>query len=172
MKISTRTGDKGETSLFSGRRVSKSSEVIELLGSIDELTSLLGACRFVIGHEGGKKVCKMIDRIQDDLYRIMSIIGFEMKAQPHIKEISDKDIVYLESEIERLEVKIGEIKEFVKPGRTEAASRFHIARSVCRRCERRAVLLSQEGMVVPELILVYLNRLSDLLFLLAIRYEK
>ncbi|MBD3360200.1 cob(I)yrinic acid a,c-diamide adenosyltransferase [Candidatus Peregrinibacteria bacterium] len=181
MKISTKTGDKGNTNLPSGDRVSKGTNIVKFLGELDELQSFLGWCRFVVGVEDGKEACKIVDRVQEDLFRMMSIAGADMKTLETVDEISDKDVKFLEKEIEKYEKFVGDRKEFVKPGKTEAGSRFHIARAVCRRAERYAVRYfeslkngknQQSGKIVQsDFLLKYLNRLSDLLFLLACKFE-
>lgn len=195
MKISTKNGDKGMTSLYSGKRVLKNSPVIEALGALDELQSFIGFCRFVIGFKDGKAVCGILDKIQDDIYKIMAIVGGEEKEKnsPLVvtnyrekftlkselrnnNQISQPpDVEFLEKEIEKYERRFGNIRKFVKPGMNEAGARFHIARTVCRRAERRVVAYFAEKEMEKkggeEYILKYLNRLSDLLFLMACKFE-
>lgn len=166
MKISTKTGDKGMTKLFTGERVSKDCLVIEVLGNLDELQSFVGWCRFVSGIKGGMDVCKVLDKIQRDLYLIMAFIG-----GGKIKKLSENDVKFLEKEIGKYEKSVGNLKKFILPGTTEAACRFHIARTVCRRAERRMVTMVTQEKLGMSVILKYLNRLSDLLFLMACRYE-
>lgn len=197
LKITTKTGDKGSTSLFGGRRVSKASVFIELAGELDELQSFLGWCRCGDGREGrddlrGKRgrsadgFADLIDRIQGDVYRIMSIAGFEMKCPGNIRAINDADVKFLEKESEKYSAMIAKQMKFIKPGSTEVAARLHIARCVCRRVERRCVACTASAMAdggsdaksaggAPEVfgfILKYLNRLSDLLFVMAYSFEK
>jgi len=158
MKITTKTGDKGETSLFGGRRVSKASVFIELVGELDELQSVVGwACL-----ECSMYYMEILERAQDDIYRMMSVVGFEMKCPGNIKAIDVEDVGFLESEIEKRQDSVADIKAFIRPGGSEAAARLHIARTVCRRVERRMVVAEVEGEMLK-----YLNRLSDLLFILA-----
>ena len=172
MKITTKTGDKGETSLFGGRRVSKSSSFIELVGELDELQAIVGWCRVAMKGEDALAM----DKIQDDLYRMMSVVGFEFKCPTNIKMIDENDVEFLEKEMGKYEEEMDKVKEFVRPGGSELATRLHIARTVCRRVERGLVKmesgLSGEGKdaaVAAEKILKYLNRLSDFLFVLAYR---
>lgn len=170
MKITTKSGDTGETSLFGGKKVSKNSPVIEVIGALDELQAFIGFCKFVVGFDDGKDICKILDKVQDDLYRMMSVVGFEMEHPENIKEISEKDLEYLEKEGKKHEGEIKDLHNFVKPGTSEASSRFQIARTVCRRVERRMVEF-EDAIGLPDLYLKYLNRLSDLLFVLAYKFE-
>lgn len=247
MKITTKTGDKGETSLFGGRRVSKASAFIELVGELDELQAVVGWCgveggRMVAGREvrepggmaagvgeagrvGGEhgasngklSPVKLLKKIVDDLYRMMSIVGFEMKCPRNIQPIGEEDVEFLEKEMAKYEEAVGNLAAFVRPGgSSELAARLHIARTVCRRVERRMVgvirgeaggmkeragegmetnavagkygnsvreslatgdyevkhvpgnvLTDQTNPDVTKFMLKYLNRLSDLLFVLA-----
>ncbi|MFH1218590.1 MAG: cob(I)yrinic acid a,c-diamide adenosyltransferase [Candidatus Peregrinibacteria bacterium] len=145
MKISTKTGDKGETGLIGGKRVSKGSGVVEVLGSLDELVAVLGVCKVA----GDEELRVVLCRVQRDLGGMMTSVagGAEFSG----------DLEYLESEIESRED--GADCDFVVPGRDELDARLHLARAICRRCERNAV---REKM--GEDVLKYLNRLSDLLF--------
>jgi cob(I)alamin adenosyltransferase len=175
MKITTKTGDKGETSLFGGRRVSKASSFIELVGELDELQAVVGWCR--VGMDGEDALA--MDKIQDDLYRIMSMVGFEFKCPGNIRAIDESDVEFLEKEMGKYEEEMDKVKAFVRPGGaggSELAARLHIARTVCRRVERGLVLYEptrlSSGMVgfeekAPSMISKYLNRLSDFLFVLA-----
>lgn len=186
IKITTKTGDKGSTSLFGGRRVSKASPYIELVGELDELQSFLGWCRCGDGGGGKRGFVNLIDRLQGDVYRIMSIAGFEMKCPGNIKAINDADVKFLEKEAEKYSVAIAKQMKFIKPGSTEVAARLHIARCVCRRVERRCVACTASAMAdggsdaksasgeseVFGFILKYFNRLSDLLFVMAYSFEK
>lgn len=171
MKITTKTGDKGETSLFGGSRVSKGSFVIEVLGELDELQTFLGWCRFIGGVRGGKLVCAVINKIQDDLGTMMAVVGCH---KGKVRELGEKDVEWLEGVMKKYGGAVANLKEFVLPGTSEASSRFHIVRSVCRRAERVAVrYFAEEEVDVhgSDVILKYLNRLSDLLFVLAIKFR-
>lgn len=190
IKITTKTGDKGSTSLFGGRRVSKASPYIELVGELDELQSFLGWCRWrergkgnaihkkISGRAAEQNFADLIDRIQGDVYRMMSIAGFEMKCPKNIRAIGDADVKFLEKESEKYSVTIAKQMKFIKPGSTEMAARLHIVRCVCRRVERRCVACegeigkSDSVREVFGFILKYLNRLSDLLFAMAYSFEK
>lgn len=165
MKITTKTGDKGETSLFGGRRVSKSSSFIELVGELDELQAVVGWCRVAMKGEDALAM----DRIQDDLYRMMSVVGFEFKCPGNIKMIEESDVEFLEGEMKKHEEEMDKVKAFVRPGKSELAARLHIARTVCRRVERGMVNTMNEEKHEASSILKYLNRLSDFLFVMAYR---
>ena len=171
MKITTKTGDKGETSLFGGGRVSKGSFVIEVLGELDELQTFLGWCRFVGGMRGGKLVCGVIDKIQEDIGKMMAVIGCH-KGKVH--EISEKDVEWMEGVMKKYGSVVEGLKGFVKPGTNEVSARFHVARSVCRRVERVVVRYFVEDDVEvrgSDVILKYLNRLSDFLFILGVKFR-
>lgn len=191
MKITTKTGDMGQTSLFGGRRVSKSCGIIELVGELDELQAVVGWCKVEAemgmrnsgrvngtnlqnGGLSSRKVSpvKLFDKIQNDIYRIMSVVGFGMKCPKNIKPIGEKDVEFLEKEMEKYEQVAGDLNKFVRPGGSEISARLNIARTVCRRVERRVVAGMIEGIVdesqVAGEILKYLNRLSDLLFVITL----
>lgn len=173
MKITTKTGDRGETSLFGGRRVSKASPYIGTLGHLDELQSYVGWARCALAEsDSSEKVCEALDRMQDDIYRMMSIVGFEMKVPKTIQAICEKDVEFLESIIEAQQDKLKDLNKFIRPGSNEIAARLHIARSFCRRVERLFVADQiADQFKGAELIIMYLNRLSDCLFVLAYQFE-
>lgn len=166
MKISTKMGDKGESGLLTGKRDRKSAGIFDVLGDLDELSAFLGLCKCGIG-EGHADLVEMVEKIQNDLYLMMGLIGNEM-ILPEGSEIgvSDKDVIILEGYLEKYEKEMGDLGAFVKPGKNEISARFHVARTVCRRAERRLVELGEE-LEVPEGLMRYLNRLSDLLFVVA-----
>lgn len=190
MKITTKTGDDGFTSLFGGKRVSKASCFIEAVGELDELNSFLGWVKAAGGADG--KLVGLIDKIQDDLYRMMAVIGSGLKCPKNVAEISETDVEFLEKEILKRQGSVKKLRKFIRPGGGELSSRLHIARSVCRRAERG--LVRMKGELLPEKeagldeknkadakpaggaglteSLKYLNRLSDLLFILACSLKK
>ena len=165
MKIYTKTGDKGETGLFGGGRVSKSSTRVDAYGEIDELNSVIGLVR-----------TEPIDATLDALFaRVQSALfdlGAELatppdsKAELGIPTITDADVLALELAIDRAESELPPLKTFVLPGGCRAAAYLHLGRTVCRRAERRLVTLGEEE-GVRETCIRYLNRLSDALFVLA-----
>ncbi len=172
MKIATKTGDDGSTGLFGGRRISKSSSVVDVLGCLDELQTFVGWCKVCAKeakNESGAKIANHLYKIQDDLYRIMGEISGGGAA------ISEKDVAWMEELIEEYERTAGTLDKFVKPGENELSARSHIARTVCRRAERAFVkfMMNEESEAAKtsknfrKIVLKYLNRLSDLLFLMS-----
>ncbi len=164
MKIYTKTGDSGETSLLGGQRVKKSDIQIETYGTVDELNSWIGLIRDQNMDETYKS---QLIEIQDRLFTIGSLLASQLKGvKMKLPEIGESDIEYLESSIDDMNEALPEMKSFVLPGGHTIVSYSHIARSVCRRAERLAVALKDIGFE-NEIVLKYLNRLSDYLFVLA-----
>jgi cob(I)alamin adenosyltransferase len=163
-KIYTKTGDAGETSLIGGVRVSKSHIRIESYGTIDELNSYLGLIKDQIET---KELSEIIYEIQDRLFTIGSVLASDPeKSNMKIPDLHQEDVIVLENAIDKMNEVLPELKSFVLPGGNVLASHCHVARCICRRAERLVVLLAQNA-PVPELIVSYLNRLSDYLFVLA-----
>ncbi len=171
MKIYTKGGDKGQTSLLGGKRVSKSDIRIEAYGTIDELNANIGLLKdYEISDDYKDKLLKT----QHDLFKIGSILACEVDpAQYNLPKIEDYDITEIEKNIDEMEKELPVLKNFILPGGDLAVSQCHLARCVCRRSERLIVLLSEEE-DVDDVIIRYLNRLSDFLFVLArkISYDK
>ncbi len=160
MKIYTRGGDQGMTSLFGGQRVSKDDLRVEAYGTLDEANSLLGV---VLSFCGDKEIMELIVDLQNQLFLVSAELA-NPKATPNDR-LSEM-IKYLEEQIDHYDNEIPPLKQFVLPGGNHPAAFLHLTRTVVRRAERRvATLLQREA--VPENILVYLNRLSDLLFVMA-----
>jgi cob(I)alamin adenosyltransferase len=166
MKIYTKTGDKGTTSLIGGTKVPKSHLRIEAYGSIDELNSYLGLCRDILEDDQTRKT---ILEIQDRLFTIGSSLACDPIKEPkmRIPDLRAEDITLLEKEIDRMNDLLPPMKSFILPGGHPIVSHLHIARCICRRSERACVRLELESLEVEPLILQYLNRLSDYLFMLA-----
>lgn len=166
MKIYTKTGDKGSTSLIGGTKVPKSHLRIEAYGTIDELNSHIGLCRDLIADE---KVRELIRCIQDRLFTIGSTLATdpdkEIKMQ--LPDLKDEDISILETTIDAMNASLPDMRNFILPGGHPTVSQIHIARCVCRRAERCVVRLEMETGASDPLVLKYLNRLSDYLFVLA-----
>lgn len=170
MKIYTKTGDKGDTSLYGGTRISKASARVESYGTIDELNAFIGVAK---SHIENEDVMNQLKKIQFDLFTL----GSE-SATPTDKlilatgknrlalTISEKEITELENWMDEMEAKLEPLQFFILPGGGKSATFLHIARTVCRRAERCLVLLNETEGVRLELI-KYLNRLSDYLFVLA-----
>jgi cob(I)alamin adenosyltransferase len=164
MKIYTKTGDKGQTSLIGGTRVPKHHLRIETYGTIDELNSYIGLVRDAFQHEHSRN---MLREIQDCLFTIgASLASDPVRSKMKIPDLTDSDVSLLEREIDAMSAQLPELKNFILPGGNIVASYCHITRCVCRRAERLVVQLS-ENEQVNEKILAYLNRLSDYLFVLA-----
>lgn len=164
MKIYTKRGDRGETSLIGGTKVLKSSPRIEAYGTVDELNSFMGLTRDNMEDNRMKDVLK---GIQDRLFVIGSNLAMDpQKARMDVPDIQEHDIALLEEEMDKMDEQLPEMRNFVLPGGHPANSICHITRCVCRRAERLTVELSQTDHVQP-VIITYLNRLSDFLFVLS-----
>lgn len=164
MKIYTRTGDEGETSLFSGGRVRKDHLRVEAYGTVDELNSLLGLARAETLPDLAQQ---RLERIQNELFIIGADLATPMESSPAwLKRLPMDVIEPLEIEIDEMTLELPALKNFILPGGTRAAATIHVARTVCRRAERLTIRLKSEESLNPAII-VYLNRLSDWLFTLA-----
>jgi cob(I)alamin adenosyltransferase len=163
MKIYTKTGDEGTTSLFGGKRVSKSDLRIDTYGTVDELNSYVGLLR---DQEVNKKRKEILVEIQDRLFTIGSILATEPgNVKVKIPSLQEADITFLEKQIDGMDSQLPPMKSFVLPGGHESVSFGHVARTVCRRAERLVIALDQLEKV-DSLVIKYLNRLSDYLFVL------
>ena len=165
-KIYTKTGDAGSTSLIGGIKVPKSHIRIEAYGTVDELNSYLGLVSDLIKDF---EEAKAIKEIQDRLFTIGSMLATmdEDAVKMKLPDLYEKDLAFLESEIDRMTAELPEMKSFILPGGDVAASTIHIARCVCRRAERICVQIQLEELQIDPLVIKYLNRLSDHLFTLA-----
>lgn len=164
MKIYTKTGDKGTTSLFGGKRVPKHHIRIESYGTVDELNSYIGLIR---DQKIDKNTFNVLIEIQDRLFTLGSMLATEPgNEKVKVPQLFEEDITLLENEIDKMNEVLPEMRSFVLPGGHPTVSYCHIARCVCRRAERLAVHLS-EIEKVQEIVVKYLNRLSDYLFVLS-----
>lgn len=167
MKIYTKTGDRGDTGLFGGGRVPKNHPRVAAYGDVDELNSVLGLCRAT---EPLPRIDDVLAPIQRDLFAIGALLATPSteKMRDHLAKakIDDARIRQLEAAIDAGDLEIEPLKAFILPGGSTKASMLHLARTVCRRAERSIVAM-QETESIPPLAVVYLNRLSDLLFTLA-----
>jgi cob(I)alamin adenosyltransferase len=167
MKIYTKTGDRGQTGLFGGARVSKADLRVATYGDVDELNSALGLAiaEADAGHDFARALQPMLQRIQGELF----VIGAELASSPDksvnvgITLLADSEIAVVEREIDGFDAELPKLTTFVLPGGTKLAAFLHLARTVCRRAERSAVALDAHQPLRPEIIR-YLNRLSDWLF--------
>lgn len=164
MKIYTKKGDTGETSLIGGTRVPKYHLRIETYGTVDELNSVVGIIRDLCEDSHSNDILK---EIQDRLFTLGSSLASDpVKSRMSIPDLKDSDIELLEQEMDRMDGTLPELKNFILPGGHLAGSHCHVARCVCRRAERLAVHLAAEDQVDGRVI-TYLNRLSDYFFVLA-----
>lgn len=166
VKIYTKTGDKGTTSLIGGTKVLKSHRRIEAYGTTDELNSFIGLC---LDYLKANSVQNVLPDIQDRLFTIGSALACDPDKETKLKipDLKAKDITLLEHEIDKMNEGLPPMKSFILPGGHIAVSALHIARCVCRRAERCCVRLQKKKEEVEPLIIQYLNRLSDYLFVLS-----
>jgi cob(I)alamin adenosyltransferase len=162
-RIYTRAGDAGETSLGDGSRVPKTDPRIEAYGAVDELNSLLG---LVLSGDLPDEFRPWLEQVQNDLFDLGADLSVPLEDDRERLRVTTAQVERLEELCDLVNERLEPLKSFILPGGTEAASRLHVARSVCRRAERLAVDLAGQGSVNPA-ALAYLNRLSDLLFILA-----
>ena len=166
MKIYTKTGDKGKTSLIGGTKVYKSDLRIEAYGTVDELNSYVGLC---LDHLNSANINNVLAEIQDRLFTIGSALACDPDKETKLKipDLHETDVELLQKEIDRMNEVLPLMKSFILPGGNISVSTLHIARCVCRRSERCCVRMQKKEMEVEPLIIKYLNRLSDYLFVLA-----
>jgi len=164
MKIYTKTGDKGKTSLIGGRIVSKSDNRIEAYGTVDELIAYCGLLRDSLDNSYYQK---LIIEVQDRLMVCASLLAADCDGcEKDLPRIHEEDIVLLEKEIDKMETQLAPLRSFVLPGGHPTVSVCHIARTICRRAERKTIYLAETSHSDP-LVIKYLNRLSDFLFVLS-----
>ncbi|MCA9122683.1 MAG: cob(I)yrinic acid a,c-diamide adenosyltransferase [Planctomycetaceae bacterium] len=167
MKIYTKTGDDGETGLFAGPRVSKDDARIEAYGTVDELNAFLGAAR---SEALPAEIDSVLERLQHGLFAIGAELASPDPILAKTKMIGSDEIAWLEVTIDQSEAELEPLKQFILPAGTRAASALHVARGVCRRAERRVVTLRRISHTpVSGEVVQYLNRVGDLLFVLARR---
>lgn len=170
MRIYTKTGDDGTTGLFGGERVAKDSSRVEAYGTVDELNSVLGVAR---AEDAGPEIDDLLLQIQHDLF----CLGAELACAPgkesklSSRKIEEADISRLEQAIDAHEENLEPLRNFILPGGSRASAALHLGRTVCRRAERRVQSAGREA-PLRGAILVYLNRLADLLFVLARRANR
>lgn len=166
MKIYTKKGDTGDTSLFGGQRVSKSAERIEAYGTVDEVNSYVGlAASYDLSDEGTDHLRK----VQELLFTLGADLATPPSSETRINRISEEDVQFLEDAIDEMEEELTPLKNFILPGGSQPGATLHIARTVCRRAERAAVACQKADNISDECI-KFLNRLSDFFFVIA-RYE-
>ena len=167
MKIYTKTGDKGTTSLLGGTRLPKHHLRIEAYGTVDELNAFVGKLR---DHEACKAAQHTLQEIQDRLFTIGSALATDPAKEPKmaLPDLNEEDVQLLENDMDAMDAELPMMKSFVLPGGHPAVSDAHVCRTVCRRAERRVLALAEEDDVAPD-IARYLNRLSDYFFMLGRR---
>ena len=167
MKIYTKTGDAGDTGLFGGGRVGKDHPRVDAYGDVDELNAMLGLVRAM---EPMPRIDEIIVPIQRDLFAIGALLATpdreKMRASLEKARIDDGRIRELETAIDHCESELDPLRSFIVPGGTAKAAALHVARTVCRRAERRVVTLARTE-ELPPIVVIFLNRVSDLLFMLA-----
>lgn len=165
-KIYTKTGDKGNTSLIGGTKVPKSHRRIEAYGTVDELNSYIGLC---LDHLKTHSITSVLQEVQDRLFTIGSALACDPEKETNLKipDLKQEDITLLEKEMDQMNEVLPAMRSFILPGGHVTASTLHVARCVCRRAERCSVKLGQKKEEVEPLIIQYLNRLSDYLFVLS-----
>jgi cob(I)alamin adenosyltransferase len=165
-KIYTKTGDKGITSLIGGTKVSKAHLRIETYGTVDELNSYIGLCKDLLTDKNSTAV---LQEVQDRLFTIGAALACDSEKETKMKipDLKEEDITLLEKEIDKMNETLPPMKSFILPGGHPTVSHIHISRCICRRAERCCVRLEAEQNEVEPIIIKYLNRLSDYLFVLA-----
>jgi len=168
MKIYTKTGDAGDTGLFGGGRVPKSHPRVEAYGDVDELNATIGVAR--AAGPADAQIDALLVRVQQDLFAIGALLATpdreRMRMHLDKAKVDQERIVELERAIDAADAELEPLRSFILPGGCPKAAALHVARTVCRRAERRIVEIADE-MEIPPLVVVYLNRLSDVLFTLA-----
>lgn len=171
MKIYTRTGDRGETGLFGGGRVAKDDRRVEAYGAVDELNAVIGLAIVRLADDGEQEIADRLRLVQADLFNVGAHLATPGRteggrAAAHVPDLPEGRVAEMEGWIDAAESELEPLRVFILPGGGEAAARLHVARTVCRRAERRVISLGRESLV-DDRVVVYLNRLSDLLFTLA-----
>lgn len=165
-KIYTKTGDKGTTSLIGGTKVAKSHVRIDCYGTVDELNAFIGLLNDQFHHP---QINMVLKEIQDRLFTIGSSLACdpEKETKMAIPDLKESDVLYLEKEIDTMNEVLPSMKHFILPGGHVAVSTAHVCRTVCRRAERICVLMKENNLFIEPIVLIYLNRLSDYLFVLS-----
>lgn len=166
IKIYTKTGDNGKTSLIGGTKVLKSHIRIEAYGTVDELNSYIGLLSDQFQHD---KTTVSLREVQDRLFTIGSSLACDPDKEPRLKipDLKESDVQWLENEIDTMNLVLTPMKSFILPGGHVSISTAHVVRCVCRRAERHCVSMLEQQLFVDPLVIKYLNRLSDYLFILA-----
>jgi cob(I)alamin adenosyltransferase len=173
LKIYTKTGDRGETGLFGGTRVSKADPRVAAYGDVDETNANLGLARAMLVTAGDTELAAMLEQIQKDLFALGARLadpGHQIADRVAKAAVTADDIARLEGWIDALEAVLPPLRRFILAGGSQAGAALHVARTICRRAERAMVaLLADQGDAFESGLLIYVNRLSDLLFVMARR---
>lgn len=166
-KIYTRTGDDGTTSLFGGNRVRKEHPRIDAYGTVDETNSTVGQARAHLADQPGEeRLDPVLADVQEELFVVGADLATPMDSKPVVPRIEEEHVVAVESRIDEFDAELAPLEQFILPGGAPAGATLHSARTICRRAERRTVEASASVSINRQAV-VYLNRLSDLLFVLA-----
>lgn len=166
-KIYTRTGDEGKTSLFGGARIDKSHPRIAAYGTVDETNSMIGLARAHLEDEpGAERLDPVLRRVQEELFILGADLATPDEAKPVVPRVEAAHVERLEADIDRFSEELAPLQHFILPGGTPSAATLHAARTTCRRAERLTVKAASSEPIHPQAT-TYLNRLSDLLFVLA-----
>lgn len=167
MKIYTRTGDKGETALFGAGRVPKHHPRIDAYGTVDEANCFVGLARAAMaGDDRLAAADALLERLQNELFVLGADLATPLDVKAQVQRVADEDAGWLEEEIDRMQQDLEPLRNFILPGGSIAGAQLHLARTVCRRAERRATELATEADINTNVV-IYLNRLSDFLFVAA-----
>ncbi len=164
MKIYTKTGDGGETGLWGGQRVAKDAARVQAYGTVDECNAAIGVARAMLG-SAAHDLDALLGQIQNQLFVVGADLATPGEAAS-VPRVGDGEVAFLESTIDALEAELAPLRQFILPGGSPGAAQLHLARTICRRAERWAVSLGRAEQLNPA-VAVYLNRLSDCLFVLA-----
>lgn len=168
MKIYTKGGDEGQTSLYGGKRVFKDDLRIECYGTVDELNSFIGL--LASGIEESEEAGILL-LVQKKLFDIGSVLAADPGRKLNLPEITEDDVIHIENHIDNMTANLEPLKTFILPGGSKEISYSHVCRTICRRAERRCISLQREAFV-PSIIIKYLNRLSDFFFVIARKIAK
>ena len=163
MKIYTKSGDLGQTSLMGGKRVPKDDLRIQAYGDVDELNALLGVCR---AHNSFKELGDILHQLQIELFDLGSDLATPLDSPVKVPRVQKTQVKKLEQWIDMIDAQLEPLQNFILPGGSALAANIHVARTVCRRAERKIVSL-QNNLEIGEEVVKYINRLSDLLFMMA-----
>jgi cob(I)alamin adenosyltransferase len=168
MSIATKRGDTGQTGLVGGARVSKADLRVEAYGTVDELNATLGFARSICSNP---EICAAAQEIQKTLFRVGAALATPLESAKPASSLSQEDVERLTDQVHSIETREGILSDWSLPGGHTEAAAFEVARTVCRRAERAIIRLAESGLAIPESVVPYINRLSDLLWLFGRQLE-